>query len=386
MNTLTQDQINEIIAAANVFTDPTRLSRSDILRIVDTLSNIDPKEAEKTFFWTDKYRVSRGVIDITRVVEHSKPKKRAARSMSFSAPENKAAPSEDALAEIPAKDPAFVKWGHYKVIEDIVGSYQFFPVYVAGMSGNGKTMCIEQACANMGREMIRVQISPEEDTDSLIGGFRLVNGETVFHHGPVIRAMRAGAICLLDEIDRGSNKLLAIQGILEGKPYLIKQTGELIRPAHGFNIIATANSLGSGSPDGRYSAVSVIDDAFLERFIITIEQPNPDAAVEESILRKMSKALDITDAESFITKLVSWSGIIRKTFDAGAVDGMVSTRRLCHILRTYAITGDRKRSIDLCVGKYDSVTAECFKDLYAKIDGDTTLVLPNVTIDTQNSF
>jgi len=268
---------------------------------------------------------------------------------------------------VPAKDATFVKWGYFTDVKKIIDSKMFFPMYIAGLSGNGKTMMIEQACANSKREYVRVQITPETDEDDLIGGFRLIEGETVYQKGPVIKAMEAGAILLIDEIDRGSNKLMCLQGILEGKPYLIKKTGEVVNPAPGFNVIATANTKGQGDEQGRFIAATIIDEAFLERFTITLEQPYPTAAVEKKIvLNHMTKFGDMD--EDFAENLIKWGQAIRKTYLDGGVDDIVSTRRICHIVQTYSIFNDRKKAIELCVNRFDEDTRSAFLDLYEKID------------------
>ena len=270
---------------------------------------------------------------------------------------------------IPQKDPTFVKWGYFADVSKIIKSKMFYPMYVAGLSGNGKTMMIEQACAAANREYVRVQITPETDEDDLIGGFRLLDGETVFAKGPVIKAMEAGAILLIDEIDRGSNKLMALQGVLEGKPVLIKKTGEVIHPAPGFNVIGTANTKGQGDDAGRFISASIIDEAFLERFTITLEQPYPTAAVEKKIIKNHMEKFGANDSE-FVDKLVAWGQAIRKTFLDGGVDEIVSTRRLCHIVQTFSIFNDRMKAIELCVNRFDEDTRSGFLDLYSKIDAD----------------
>ena len=245
----------------------------------------------------------------------------------------------------------------------------FYPIYISGPSGNGKTMMVEQVCANAKREYVRAQISPETDEDDLIGGFRLINGETVFQKGPVIKAMEKGAILLIDEIDRATNKIMCLQGVLEGNPVLLKKTGEVIKPAPGFNVIATANTKGRGSDDGRYTAASIIDDAFLERFVAAIDQPFPNPQVEEKIVMAHMLKYDSVD-EDFLKKLVAWSNVIRKTFEADGVDEVISTRRLCHITKTYKIFNDRMKSIALCISRFDEETKDAFLDLYSKVDAD----------------
>jgi len=243
----------------------------------------------------------------------------------------------------------------------------FYPTFVTGLSGNGKTFMIEQACAQAGREYVRVQISPETDEDDLIGGFRLIQGETVFQKGPVIKAMEQGAILLIDEIDRGTNKIMALQGVLEGKPVLIKKTGEVVKPAKGFNVIATANTKGKGSEDGRFAAATIIDEAFLERFTITVEQTFPQINTETKILTKHMEKFSCVD-EEFATYLVNWADAIRKTYEDDGVDEVISTRRLCHIVQTFSIFKDKMKAVELCINRFDEDTKEAFLDLYSKVD------------------
>jgi len=271
---------------------------------------------------------------------------------------------------VPAADPNFVPWGEYSNIKRIVDSRMFFPLYISGMSGNGKTLMVEQACAKSKREYVRVQISPETDEDDLLGGFRLVSGETVFQKGPVIKAMERGAILLIDELDRGSNKIMCLQGVLEGKPILIKKTGETISPAPGFNVIATANTKGRGSDDGRYVAAQIIDEAFIERFVASIDQPYPEYNTELKIVKKHMESYGVSNDE-FCEKLVTWSNVIRKTFESDGVDEVISTRRLCHITKSFAIFNDRMTAIRMCVARFEPHTRDAFIDLYTKIDSNT---------------
>lgn len=273
---------------------------------------------------------------------------------------------------VPTLDKTYVKWGEYNTVLNVIESGHFFPLYISGMSGNGKTFMVEQAAAKAKREYIRVQISPETDEDDLIGGFRLIDGETIFQKGPVIKAMERGAILLIDEIDRATNKIMCLQGVLEGNPVLLKKTGEVIAPAPGFNVIATANTKGRGSDDGRYSAASIIDDAFLERFVASIDQNYPPSNVEKNILIKHATKYDVDDNE-FIDKLVSWSTVIRKTFEDEAIEEVISTRRLCHIVKTYSVFSDRSKAIELCINRFDSETKTAFLDLYTKIDESAEL-------------
>ena len=266
-------------------------------------------------------------------------------------------------------DKSFVPWGAFSDIVKIVKSNMFYPTYISGLSGNGKTFMVEQACAKVGKEFIRVQINPETDEDDLLGGFRLIDGETVFSKGPVLKAMENGAILLLDEIDRATNKIMCLQGILEGKPVLVKKTGEIVEPAEGFNVIATANTKGKGSEDGRFTAASIIDDAFLERFTISVDQQFPSLNIEKKIVIKHMEKFNCIDMD-FADKLVLWADIIRKTFYDDGVDEVISTRRLCHIVQTFSIFEKRDKAIDLCISRFDSDTKEAFLDLYSKVDAD----------------
>jgi hypothetical protein len=268
---------------------------------------------------------------------------------------------------IPEKDDTFVSFGSFSDVKKIISSRLFYPVFITGLSGNGKTFCVEQACAQLGREIIRVNITIETDEDDLIGGFRLVNGETVWHNGPVIEALERGAVLLLDEVDLASNKILCLQSILEGKGVFLKKIGKYVKPAVGFNVIATANTKGKGSDDGRFIGTNILNEAFLERFPITFEQSYPSAKVESDILRKVAEQLDCYDAD-FVDRLVAWGEIIRKTFYDGGVDEIISTRRLVHIIRAFSIFKKRSKAIEVCVNRFDDETKSSFMELYAKID------------------
>jgi len=271
---------------------------------------------------------------------------------------------------IPQKDGTFVPWGSFKDIKDVIESGMFYPIYISGLSGNGKTMMVKQACARLGRQYIRVQINPETDEDDLIGGFRLIDDNTVFAKGPVIKAMEQGAVLLLDEIDRASTKIMCLQGILEGDPVLINKTGEVVIPKPGFTIIATGNTKGRGSEDGRYSAAGIIDDAFLERFTASIDQPFPSMAVEKKIAINHMKKYECEDND-FLEKLVTWTEIIHKTYEADGIDEFISTRRLCHIVQSYSIFKDRLKAIEMCISRFDAEIKMAFLDFYTKIDDGT---------------
>ena len=270
---------------------------------------------------------------------------------------------------IPTKDDTFVKFGNYGDIKKIIQSRLFYPTFITGLSGNGKTFSVEQACAQLGRELIRVNLTIETDEDDLIGGFRLVNGETAWHNGPVIEALQRGAILLLDEIDLASNKILCLQSILEGKGVFLKKIGKYIQPKDGFNVIATANTKGKGSDDGRFIGTNVLNEAFLERFPVTFEQSYPSPAIEQRILEGLSLDLGIED-RNFCKRLCDWGDIIRKTFYDGGIEEIISTRRLVHIIRAYSIFNDKAKAIQVCVNRFDDETKQAFLELYDKVDAD----------------
>jgi hypothetical protein len=270
---------------------------------------------------------------------------------------------------IPQKDDTFVQFGNFTDIKKIIKSRLFYPTFITGLSGNGKTFSVEQACAQLGRELIRVNITIETDEDDLIGGFRLVDGATVWHNGPVIEALQRGAILLLDEIDLASNKILCLQSILEGKGVFLKKIGKFIQPAEGFNVFATANTKGKGSDDGRFIGTNVLNEAFLERFPVTFEQQYPTPAIEQKILEGVSLDLGVEDRD-FCKRLVDWGDIIRKTFYDGGVDEVISTRRLVHIIRAYSIFGNKTKAIDVCTARFDDETKQSFIELYDKVDAD----------------
>jgi len=273
---------------------------------------------------------------------------------------------------IPDVDNSFVKFGNFADIKNIIKSKLFYPTFITGLSGNGKTFGVEQACAQLKREIVRVNITIETDEDDLIGGFRLVNGETVWHNGPVIEALERGAILLLDEIDLASNKILCLQSILEGTGVFLKKIGRTVRPAAGFNVIATANTKGKGSDDGRFIGTNVLNEAFLERFPVTFEQSYPKPSVEQKILDKIAHNLGVKDTE-FCKRLVDWGDIIRKTFYDGGIEEIISTRRLVHIVRAYSIFNDKMKAIQVCVNRFDDETKQAFLELYDKVDADVDI-------------
>jgi len=269
---------------------------------------------------------------------------------------------------IPQKDDNFVSFGNFSDIKKIIKSNLFYPAFITGLSGNGKTFLVEQACSQLKRELIRVNITIETDEDDLIGGFRLVNGETVWHNGPVIEALERGAILLLDEVDLASNKILCLQSILEGKGVFLKKIGKYVTPKEGFNVIATANTKGKGSDDGRFIGTNVLNEAFLERFCVTFEQSYPTPSTEAKILSRLC------DDDKFVTHLVDWADIIRKTFYDGGIDEVISTRRLVHIVNAYKIFDNKSKAIDVCTARFDDETKTAFLELYDKVDADFEIV------------
>ena len=282
---------------------------------------------------------------------------------------------------IPTKDDSFVKFGNFGDIKKIIQSNLFYPTFITGLSGNGKTFSVEQACAQLGRELIRVNITIETDEDDLIGGFRLVDGATVWHNGPVVEAMSRGAVLLLDELDLASNKILCLQSALEGKGVFLKKIGKQITPAEGFQIFATANTKGKGSDDGRFIGTNVLNEAFLERFPVTFEQEYPTAANEYKILYKVGASLGVSDLD-FFKRLCDWADIIRKTFYDGGIEEIISTRRLVHIVRAYSIFSDKAKAIQVCVNRFDDETKQAFLELYDKVDADFQLPVEGVQEST----
>ena len=273
---------------------------------------------------------------------------------------------------IPKKDPIFVSFGNYPDIKSIVKSNRFYPVFITGLSGNGKTMGVTQACAEAKRELIRVNITIETDEDDLLGGYRLKDGQTVWQNGPVIEAMERGAILLLDEVDLASNKIMCLQPILEGSGVFVKKINKFVKPAQGFNVIATANTKGQGSDDGKFIGTNVLNEAFLERFPVTFEQKYPSVAIEKKILNNTLKASGKSDVK-FIDKLTTWADVIRKTYFDGGVDEIISTRRLVHITQAYAIFDNKMKAIKMCTNRFDDDTKNSFVELYTKVDSGASV-------------
>ena len=357
---LNRNQIAFVKAAEELFGTGSILTRDGIQHVIEENDLSFPH----WFVTKSEYRVERGQYKLpdigTKKVVKTEPDMEvalAAQVLEFKQPKL----VDDSDVSIPTKYPDYVPFGFFKDLRNIIKSDMFYPVFITGLSGNGKTLMVEQVCAELGRECIRVNISIETDESDLLGGPTLVNGNVVNRDGPVITAMKRGAILLIDEVDRGSNKLMCLQGILEGKPYYNKKNGEMVYPKNGFSIIATANTKGRGSEEGRYLS-QILDDAFLERFPITVEQEYPDVKTEKKILTPL------IDDKDFVEKLTQWADIVRQSFDQGAVDEIISTRRLVHIAKAFKIFDDRMKAIELCVARFDADTKLAFLDLYSKVD------------------
>ena len=352
----------------------TELTRSEINEYIGKNSLPNP-----SWLKSNTYKIARGVYtlpvdgnDVSPVVKEVKQKSKVETAESVDTV-NKAAMIVSSLTGniVPTKDDVFVPWGHFKDIKSIVSSKQFYPIFITGLSGNGKTMNVQQACAQSKRECIRVNITIETDEDDLLGGYRLQDGQTVWQHGPVVEAMERGALLLLDEIDLASNKIMCLQPILEGNGVFLKKINKFVQPANGFNVIATANTKGQGSDDGKFIGTNVLNEAFLERFPITVEQSYPTNKIENKILDNVmsDKKLTRKQDEKFATDLVNWADIIRKTFYEGGVDEIISTRRLVHIVEAFSIFKNKMKAIEMCTNRFDLDTKTSFLDLYTKIDG-----------------
>ena len=317
--------------------------------------------------YLNQYKVSRGKWNLDATVQDLED--------TYNSPAVEGVATMSAVVQnlIPEKDDTFVSFGNFSDVKKIIQSGIFYPTFITGLSGNGKTFSVEQACSQLKREYIRVNITLESDSDDLLGGFRLVNGETVWHNGPVVEAMERGAILLLDEIDLASNKIMCLQSVLEGKGVFLKKIGVHVAPKAGFNVFATANTKGKGSDDGRFIGTNVLNEAFLERFPITFEQQYPTISIETKILTNVAQSLKIPmigEHTDFIKHLCNWSDIIRKTFADGGIDEVISTRRLVHIIKAYSIFGKKDKALKVCLNRFDDETKATFVELYDKIDAE----------------
>ena len=373
MTTLNNNQ-KELVEALHNHYGKSELTRSEINTYVDSNGIKNP-----SWLKSNKYKVGRGIyrlpIDGEVSSSNNEESKVIQKTETADVTEtiNQAAFIVSSLTGniVPVKDPVFVPWGHYKDIKQIVSSKQFYPIFITGLSGNGKTMNVQQACAQTKRECIRVNITIETDEDDLLGGYRLQDGQTVYQYGPVVEAMERGALLLLDEIDLASNKVMCLQPILEGNGVFLKKINKFVAPADGFNVIATANTKGQGSEDGKFIGTNILNEAFLERFPITVEQTYPTNKIENKILANVLSKRNLTTEkdEKFANNLVTWADVIRKTFYEGGVDEIISTRRLVHIIEAFAIFRDKMKAIELCTNRFDTDTKTSFADLYTKIDG-----------------
>ena len=367
---LNTDQINAVDLLYKTY-GRTEITRSEINDLVKKGKLKNP-----SWLKSDQYKVKRGVYSLPIEGNDFSPNL-------TNVPLEEEQPKTDTVSQaayvvssltgniVPTKDPGFVPWGHFKDIKSIVTSKQFYPIFITGLSGNGKTMNVQQACAASKRECIRVNITIETDEDDLLGGYRLQDGQTVWQNGPVIEAMERGAVLLLDEIDLASNKIMCLQPILEGNGVFIKKINKFVKPANGFNVIATANTKGQGSEDGKFIGTNILNEAFLERFPITVEQSYPSNKNEIKMLDNVMTQKGLTKQidKKFAENLITWADIIRKTFYEGGVDEIISTRRLVHIVDAYAIFKDKMKSIQMCTNRFDNDTKTSFIDLYTKIDG-----------------
>ena len=351
------------------------LSKSDIQEIYDTNDIGWPK-----WFLGSDYRINRGqyklpteteikIVTPSVTIEPTVANDYLNKAVS---PAANLMMTTDIDNMVPDKFGGFVPWGYFKEIKSIIKSNMFYPIFVTGLSGNGKTLNVQQACAELKRECVRVNVTIETDEDDLIGGFRLVDGETKFNLGPVAIAMEKGAVLLLDEVDLASNKIMCLQPVLEGNGIYIKKINRYIKPAKGFTVIATANTKGRGSDDGKFIGTNILNEAFLERFPITMEQPYPALSVEKKIVLGSMEKYGVVD-DDFADKLVTWAEVIRKTYFEGAVDELISTRRLDHIVKAFTIFKDKLKSIEMCTNRFDEDTKESFIDLYSKVDAGVEL-------------
>lgn len=361
---MNKNQQNFLDAVREVLGDKNILTRAEIDQVVN-------EKSVKYPFWLvtkSQYRTGRGEYTLPGTESNKPPnvvieEPIAAMAQVLHLRQPKLI--DESESSVPAKYPDYVPFGFYKDLTNIIKSKMFYPVFITGMSGNGKTLMVEQVCATLNRECIRVNISIETDESDLLGGPTLVNGNVVNRDGPVLTAMKKGAVLLIDEVDRGSNKLMCLQGILEGKPYYNKKSGEMVYPTPGFNVIATANTKGRGSEEGRYLS-QILDSAFLNRFVIMVEQEFPNVKTEKKIISSL-----IQD-EQFVDDLANWADVIRQSFHQGATDELVSTRELIHIAKTYNIFNDKMKSIRLVISRYDEETKNAFLDLFTKVSGSET--------------
>lgn len=344
--------------------DPLWLTKNDAVRVGRGVYSLNPNlEPLVEGIKKSARKVKEVKVESVPVVEHHEAMVAMAASAAPAAP----AHAHQILDLIPKKAKGYVPFGNFSDVRSIVKSKRFYPIYITGLSGNGKTMMVEQVHAVEGKELIRVNVTIETDEDDLLGGFRLIDGKTVWQDGPVIIAMQRGATLLLDEVDLGSNKMMCLQPVMEGKSVFLKKINRLVTPAPGFNVIATANTKGKGSEDGRFIGTNVQNEAMLDRYAITLEQEYPATKVEAKILNNVLGAAGVED-KNFVDRLVTWADVVRKTFAEGGVTEIISTRRLVNICDAFIIFNDRAKAIQLCLNRFDVETKTTFMELYAKLD------------------
>ena len=384
---MTPARKNFVELAQTEFGEGGVLSRSDVFKLSKETHNI----GWPSWFLRSPYKIGKGMFklpspdgildieDTSEISEESSIVSLATNSTAAMKTEEVSMatnviefPNTDKESYVPSRVREYVKFGHYGDVKTIKKSGQFYPVFITGLSGNGKTMMIEQVHAELKKELFRVNITIETDEDDLIGHYALVDGKTVWQDGPVTMAMERGATLLLDEVDLASNKIMCLQPVLEGNPLLIKKEGRIVRPKEGFTVMATANTKGKGSEDGRFIGTNILNEAFLERFPITVEQEYPSVSVERKIIIKLMESLGCEDSE-FAGKLVDWADLIRKTFYDGGVDEIIATRRLVHIVQAFSIFNNRMKAIAMCVARFDDQTKETFMDLYSKLDDKVSM-------------
>ena len=359
--------------AAEMFPTKTDFTRSELVEVANKLGM---KYAPSWIVKSDEFKLGNGLYSLvsnpvsTQVAPVATVRTNAVVETLVTEPVKKISIADTTINNIiPTAYPNYVPFGQFSDVKNIIKSAMFYPIFITGLSGNGKTMMVEQVCAALRREFFRVNITIETDEDDLLGGYRLKDGETIWFDGPVVQAMKRGAVLLLDEVDLASNKIMCIQPILEGKGVLLKKINQFVEPAPGFQIVATANTKGKGSEDGRFIGTNILNEAFLERFPITIEQEYPAIATEKKILEKELTSAGSKDMD-FADKLTKWADIIRKTFMDGGIDELIATRRLVHIVKAYTIFNNRTKAIQMCINRFDDETKSAFLDLYSKVDAD----------------
>ena len=363
LNTSQKEQVSVLFKHYNKDT----LTRAEINALVSKKKIKNP-----SWLKTDKYKVDRGTYKLP--LDGTPTENEQLMETPVADTKTEAAYVVSSLTGniVPQKDSTFVSFGNYPDVKNIIKSGQFYPLFITGLSGNGKTMSVTQACAELKKELIRVNITIETDEDDLLGGYRLKDGQTVWQNGPVIEAMERGAVLLLDEIDLASNKIMCLQPILEGSGVFVKKINKFVKPKDGFNVIATANTKGQGSEDGKFIGTNVLNEAFLERFPITFEQSYPTSKTEKKILSNTLKAAGKTD-DKFVDNLTTWADVIRKTYFDGGVDEVISTRRLVHITQAYSIFDNKMKAIQMCTNRFDDDTKNSFVELYTKVDSGASV-------------